>query len=113
MLFRSAAIPRRDRLEGHYKPRNYSASYSQLYRYYIDVLRIKEKDSVDSFKHIILAYVVSKLNKRRVQVRVFRTPLSSKEIFIVEKEYFSVWLKALEKVYLGMGGIEQNAVDFQ
>lgn len=66
--------------------------------------RIKSEDMAKKiYRYIICIYVVSNLIGRRVQPIYFR---KFGTIFVVNKEYFPMWLKSVERTYLGETGIE-------
>lgn len=65
--------------------------------------RAKIDNPTNKYKFIVCCFVVSNLMGRQVQPIYFR---KFGTIFVVHKAYFPVWLKSLERTYLGMPILE-------
>jgi hypothetical protein len=80
--------------------KEYTHDRSQITQY---GFQIKKRDMQKGvYRFIICAFVFSNLLGRKVQPIYFR---KFGTIFCVSKEYFPVWLKSLERTYLGMDSI--------
>ena len=79
----------------YYKKRSQVVNYGYQIK-----MRDREKKI---YRFIVCAYVVSNLIGRRVQPIFFR---KFGTIFVINREYFPVWLKSLERTYLGEMALE-------
>jgi len=74
----------------------YYKKRSQITKYGYEIR--KENETKKIYRYIICSFVVSNLQGRQVQPIYFR---KFGTIFVVSKAYFPVWLKSIEKTYLG------------
>ncbi len=69
---------------------------------------IKKRDAENKiYRYIICAYVVSNLEGRLVQPIFFR---KFGTIFVINKSYFLIWIKSLEKTYMGESLIDNPSM---
>jgi len=81
--------------------RRYRQKKSQVTQY---GYKIKSQDMKKGiYRYIICVYVISNLIGRKVQPIYFR---KFGTIFVVNKHYFPIWLKSLERTYLGEKSLE-------